>query len=97
MVTAAYLAGHLGEVFDARVTRVRPFGLMAQIDTSLIEGTVPFDKLPGGPWEVDPGESRARSATQTFAIGAALRVKVVATDPALGRIEFALDGASSAG
>jgi ribonuclease R len=97
MVTAAYMAGHLGEVFDARVTRVKPFGLMAQIDTSLIEGTVPFDKLAGGPWEVDASESRARSATHAFAIGAALRVKVVATDAALGRIEFALEGELPAG
>jgi ribonuclease R len=91
MVTAAYMAGHLGEVFDARVTRVRPFGIMAQIDTSLIEGTVPFDKLPGGPYEVDAGEAHARSATRTFAIGMALRVKVVSADASLGRIEFGLD------
>jgi len=91
MVTAAYMAGRVGESFDARVTRVRPFGLMAQIDTSLIEGTVPFDKLPGGPWEVDAGESHARSAARTFAIGTALRVRVVSADATLGRIEFALD------
>ena len=92
MITAAYMTQHLGEVFDAHVTRVRPFGLVAQLDTTLVEGTVAFDKLPGGPYEVDAGEAHARSATHTWAIGAALRVKVVAADAALGRVDLALAG-----
>ena len=90
MLTAAYMANHIGEVHDARVTSVRPFGLLAQLDGSLIEGSVPWDAIPGGPYEIDAGEAHARSASRTFAIGGALRVKVVATDPALGRITLGL-------
>jgi ribonuclease R len=90
MLTAAFMADRLGEVFEARVTRVRPFGLVAQIDTSLIEGTIPFDKLPGGPYEIDASEAHARSEARTFAIGAPVRVRAVSTDVALGRVEFAL-------
>jgi ribonuclease R len=91
MVTAAYMTGHLGQVFDARVTRVRPFGLTVQLDGSLIEGTVPFDKLPGGPWEIDAAETHARSATRTLSVGSALRVRALAADAGLGRVEFALE------
>ncbi len=89
MLTAAYMLDRLGETFDAHVTRVRPFGLIATLDASLIEGTLPFDKLPDGPYEIDASEAHARSTAHTFAIGTALRVKVVAADPTLGRIELA--------
>ena len=90
MLTAAFMAGHIGEVFSARVTRVRPFGLIAQIDTTQVEGTLPFDKLPGAPYAIDDRESSATSETRSFAIGLPVRVKVVASDASTGRIEFAL-------
>ncbi len=90
MLTAAYMLDHIGEEFEAHVTRVRPFGLMATIDTSLVEGTVPFDKLAEGPYEIDADEAHARSATRTFSIGTAVRVRAVSADPALGRVELAL-------
>jgi ribonuclease R len=90
MLTAAFMAGHIGEVFSARVTRVRPFGLIAQIDTTQVEGTLPFDKLPGAPYTIDDRESSATSETRSFAIGLPVRVKVVASDASTGRIEFAL-------
>ncbi len=44
----------------------------------------------GGPYVIDAGEAHASSPTRTFAIGAPLRVRVVSTDPVLGRIELAL-------
>jgi ribonuclease R len=90
MLTAAYMTDHIGEEFDAHVTRIRTFGLIATIDTSLIEGTIPFDKLPDGPYEIDASEAHARSERRAFAIGSPVRVKVVSTDPTLGRVEFAL-------
>ncbi len=90
MLMAAYMTEHLGEEFDAHVTRVMPFGLFATLDASLIEGTLPFDKLPEGPYEIDPGEAHARSATRTFSVGSAVRVRVVAADATLARIELAL-------
>jgi ribonuclease R len=90
MLTAAYMIDHIGEVYDARITRVRTFGLVAQIDKSLIEGTIPYDRLPDGPYEVDADEAYARSETRTFAIGMAIRVSVTDADPTLGRIGFEL-------
>lgn len=90
MLTAAFMVDRIGETFDARVTRVRPFGIVVQLDTTLIEGTVPLDKLPDGPYEIDSSEAHARSASRTFAIGTPLRVRAVSTDVALGRVEFAV-------
>lgn len=95
MLTAAYMTEHVGEEFDAHVTRVRPFGLIATVDTSLIEGTLPFDKLPEGPYEIDDAEAHARSERRSFSIGSAVRVKVVSADPTLGRVEFSLVDAES--
>ncbi len=90
MLEASYLAKHLGEEHAARVTRVRPFGLMVQLDVSGAEGLVPFDTLPGGPYRVEPRETEARGESQTFTVGMALRVKIASADPALGRVEMAL-------
>jgi ribonuclease R len=89
MLMAVYMSERIGEIFEARITRVRPFGLLAQVDTSLIEGTLPYDKLPDGPYEVDASEAHAHSATRTFAVGMPVRVRVISADASLGRIEFA--------
>jgi ribonuclease R len=90
MLVAGYMTRHVGEHFSARVVKVRPFGVVAQIDTTLVEGTLAFDALPDGPYTVDPTGSSARSATRRYAVGDPVRVTVVRTDPSLGRIELAL-------
>ncbi|MDB4929866.1 MAG: 3-5 exoribonuclease, VacB/RNase family [Myxococcaceae bacterium] len=90
MLVAGYMTRHVGEHFSARVVKVRPFGVVAQIDTTLVEGTLAFDVLPDGPYTVEPSGGAARSATRRYAVGDAVRVTVVRTDPSLGRIELAL-------
>ncbi len=88
-LAARYMAGHIGETFAARIVRARPFGLVAQIDTSRVEGVVPTESLPDGPYVLDARESSLKGPVRAFAIGMAVTVRVVATDPALGRITFA--------
>ena len=80
----------IGEHFSARVVTLRPSGGGAQIDTTLVEGTLPFEALPEGPYTVEPSGGAARSPTKRYAVGDAVRVTVVKTDPSLGRIELAL-------
>jgi ribonuclease R len=89
MLEAEFMAAHVGEVHAARVVRIMPFGLLVQLDVSGAGGVVPFESLPDGPYRTDPRETQARSETRTFAIGMALKVKVVSADPALGRVEMA--------
>lgn len=90
MLVAGYMVQHIGEHFSARVVKVRPFGLVAQIDTTLVEGTLAFEALPDGPYTVEPSGGAARSATRRYGVGDAVRVTIVGTDASLGRIDLAL-------
>lgn len=41
---------------------------------------------------MDARETEARGAGGTYAVGQALRVRIAAADPLVGRVEFALAG-----
>lgn len=90
MLAAQYMAGRVGEVLPARVTRVRPFGLVTQVDTTLVEGTIALDALPEGPYAVDERGGAAVSAARRFEVGMRVVVRVKDADPALGRVGFTL-------
>ena len=91
MLEADWMRGRVGETFAGRITRIRPFGIVVQIDATLIEGTVPTDALADGPYRTDARETSLIGATRSYMVGMPLRVRVVSADPALGRTEFALD------
>jgi ribonuclease R len=82
------MAAHVGKSFLARITRVRPFGLLVQLDDMLVEGVVPVDALEAGPYRPDTRETSLVGPKRTFTIGMPIQVKVVSTDELLGRIEF---------
>ncbi len=90
MLVAGYMTRHIGESFSARIVKVRPFGLVAQIDTTLVEGTLAFEVLPDGPYQVEPAGGAARSAKHRYAVGDPVRVTVMRTDASLGRVDLAL-------
>ncbi|MEZ4408419.1 MAG: ribonuclease R [Polyangiales bacterium] len=90
MLLARYMGERVGQTFTARVVKARPFGVVAQIDTTLIEGTIPLEKLPEGPYTLAAREGAVVSSTRRFAVGMPVTVKVVSADEALGRVEFAL-------
>ena len=89
-LVARLMTAHIGESFSARIMCVRPFGLLAQLDATLAEGVIPPDALPDGPYQPDPRETAMVGPKRSFEIGMAVRVRIVSTDPVLGRIEFAL-------
>ncbi len=84
------MAGRVGQQFPARVVRVKPFGITAQLDGMLVEGVVPADGLPGGPFRPDARELSLVGKERTFTVGMPVTVKVASTDEQLGRIELAL-------
>lgn len=88
MLLAAYMERHVGQEYDAHITRVLPFGLVCQLDSSLVEGVLPLESLPGGSWEAD--QVSARSSDRRLTLGMPVRVKVISTDSELGRIEYQL-------
>ncbi len=88
MLLAEYMTRHIGEEFDAYITRVLPFGLVAQLQSSLVEGLIPAESIPDGPYEST--KIRLIGPNQTFTLGMPVRVKVVSTEPEMGRLEYAL-------
>ena len=92
MLTAQWMTRRIGERFETRITRVKPFGLIVQIDTTQIEGVVPLEALPKGRYRPDGRETSVTNGESTYTIGMPLRVKLASTDPTLGRIEFVLAG-----
>lgn len=92
MLLAEYMSRHLGETFKAHITRVLPFGLVAQLKSSLVEGLIPLESLPGGPWETTA--IAAVCGQNRFDLGMPVLVKVVHAEPEHGRLEYALEGPS---
>ena len=92
VLEARVMAGHVGREFTGRVTRVRPSGLLVQLDGMLVEANLPADALPDGPYQPDPRETSLVSASRSFTIGMPLRVRVASTDEQNGRVELALAG-----
>ncbi|MCP3137053.1 ribonuclease R family protein [Pyxidicoccus xibeiensis] len=90
VLEARWMEARVGQQFPARVTRVKPFGLVAQLDGMLVEGVVPTDALPGGPFRPDARELSLVGKERTFTVGMPVTVKVVSTDEQLGRVELAL-------
>ncbi|WP_434389679.1 ribonuclease R family protein [Melittangium boletus] len=90
LLEARVMAAHVGQVFTGRITRVRTSGVLVQLDSPLVEGLLPADALPGGPYTPDERETSLVGATRTFPLGLPLRVRVASTDEGLGRVELAL-------
>lgn len=89
-LAAGLLSKQLGEEFSARITRARPFGLVVQLDESRVEGMIQTESLPDGPYQPDARETALRSPSRAFHVGDAVRVRLYAADPILGRIDFVL-------
>ncbi len=91
VAAARYMAGHIGERFEANIVAVRPFGLQVQLTSTLIVGTVPNESLRGGPYHVSESTRELVSAGGVrYAIGMPLRVRASHVDEMLGRVEFDL-------
>lgn len=90
-VQAEIMAERLGQTHTGRLTRIRPFGLIVQLDGLGAEGTIPLEALPKGPYQTDPRETSLVGKKRSFTLGMALRVRIAAADPVAGRIELALE------
>lgn len=87
MLMAEYMQDSIGEEFEAHITRVLPFGLVAQITHSLVEGLIPLESLPGD-WEVS--NTQVSSQERQLVLGEAVRVRLVDAKPELGQLEYRL-------
>jgi len=90
MLEAQLMSTRVGETFHGHVTRVKAFGLLVQLDATLVEGLLPAEALTDGPYETDPRQTRMTGPTRSFTIGTPVTVKLASADAQMGRIEFSL-------
>ena len=88
MLLAEYMKEQLGEQFEGRITRVLPFGLVVQLEETMVEGLLPLESLKGGPWTVS--NTAVSDRDRSLMLGEAVTVELVSAEPELGRLEYAL-------
>ncbi|ATB38317.1 3'-to-5' exoribonuclease RNase R [Cystobacter fuscus] len=90
LLEARVMAAHVGQEFTGHITRVRSTGLLVQLDQPLVEGLLPLESLPGGPYAPDARETSLVGPTRDFTLGMPLRVRVAFTEEHPGRVGLAL-------
>jgi len=94
-----FVARHVGEVLPGTVEGVARHGIYVALDGIFVDGLVHASRLPRGLSLAADGMSWvARNGRAAFRLGDRVQVRVLGTDPARGRIDFALaDVAASRG
>ena len=89
---AAYLADHVGEVVDCRITGVQPFGFFATVEALGGDGLVPVSTLGREYYRYDEAaQTLTGEETQTaFAPGLRLKLRLAEADPVSGALRFEL-------
>lgn len=97
---AAYLATHVGEVMDAKITGVAAFGFFATVEGVGGDGLVPARDLGREYFRHDEASQRlvGEETGEYFALGQRLKLRLVEANPVSGALRFELpDGKGSAG
>jgi len=97
---AAYLANHVGEVMEARITGVQNFGFFATIEGIGGDGLVPVRDLGTEYFRYDEAGHKlvGEDSGQAFALGQRLPLRLVEANPVSGALRYELpDGKGSAG
>jgi ribonuclease R len=86
-----FLAAHVGETHAGTVSGVARHGLYVTLEAFFVEGLVHTSRLPGR-FELDERAHAlvARGSRRRLRLGDRLRVRVDASDPVRGRIDFSL-------
>ncbi|MEP9402755.1 VacB/RNase II family 3'-5' exoribonuclease [Sphingomonas sp. VNH70] len=97
---AAYLAEHVGQVMEARITGVAAFGFFATVEGVGGDGLVPARDLGQEYFRFDEGAQAliGDHSGETFASGMRLQLRLAEANPVSGALRFELpDGKGSAG
>lgn len=85
-----YMSRHVGEEFDAVVSGVTNFGLFATLSDLFIDGLVHISTLGAGYFHFDEKQQKLIGEHgQEFALGQAIKVKVMGVNMDLLQIDFA--------
>jgi ribonuclease R len=90
---ATLLASAIGTAFEGRITGVARFGLFVTLADSGSDGLLPISSLPGDyyAYEADRHRMVGRRTDRSFALGDAIKVRLVEADGIGGRLIFGLD------
>jgi len=93
---AAYLADHVGQLLDCRITGVQPFGFFATVEGLGGDGLVPAATLGGEYFRHDEASQRliGDESGAAYALGQRLKLRLVEADPVSGGLRFALPDAA---
>ena len=89
---AAYLAQHVGEVLDTRITGVASFGFFATVADFGGDGLVPVSTLGAERFRFDDASKtlEGEESGETYRPGMTLPLRLVQADPASGALRFEL-------
>ncbi len=90
----AFLAGRMGETFDAMVLGFTKFGARIELVDHLIDGICPFHAMPGDYVTVnsDGLSAKGRYSGAVMRVGDILKVTLARVDRLAGEAQFAPEG-----
>ncbi len=83
-----FMARHIGEAFDARISSVTGFGLFAELENTC-EGLIPISSLDGF-FVYDEKNYRLTCGAQVYRLGDPVRVRIESADVSSHKIEMRL-------
>lgn len=81
-----FMAGHVGEEFDARISSVTGFGLFAELGNTC-EGLIPITSLDGF-FVFDEKHYRLTCGSRVYGLGDPIRVRIESADVSAHKIEM---------
>ncbi|MCS6917722.1 MAG: ribonuclease R [Chitinophagales bacterium] len=89
-----FLEDRIGETFTAIVSGITDFGVFVLTEDSFSEGLVAFDRISGDYFVAEPRKHLIRGVNtkKMYRLGDRVRVRLLAADPALRTLDFALLG-----
>jgi ribonuclease R len=90
---AAYMAGHVGAIFQGRVASVTRFGLFVSLDGTGADGLIPIRSLGQEFFRHDEGRQLliGERTGETYGLGDRLKVKLLEADTATGGLLFGIE------
>jgi ribonuclease R len=89
---AAYLADHVGQLLDCRISGVQPFGIFATVEGLGGDGLIPAGELGREYFRYDEA-ARAlvgEETDETYRVGQRLQLRLVEANPVSGALRFEL-------
>jgi ribonuclease R len=97
---AAYLADHVGEILDCRISGVQPFGIFATVEGLGGDGLIPAGDLGQEYFRYDEAARQliGDETQETFKVGQRLKLRLTEANPVSGALRFELpEGSYSRG